>query len=180
MNVAVIMSVTWVIFWVYWFIAAFNSKRNISYNLGSSGGRLVIFLVAFVVLRFWRFNYGPPIPSPLFSGLGLVLLFLGLGLCIWSRLAMGQNWGMPMSQKAEPELVSSGPYRSIRHPIYSGILLATIGSIFIAGLAWIVLLIVVGGYFIYSAYREEGNLSRSLPGYKDYRRHTKMFIPLVL
>jgi protein-S-isoprenylcysteine O-methyltransferase Ste14 len=173
------MSATWLIFWVYWFIAAFNSKRNISYNLGGSGSRLVIVLVAFVVLRFWRFSYGPPIPSLLFSGLGLVLLFLGLGLCIWSRLAMGKNWGMPMSQKAEPELVSSGPYQSIRHPIYSGILLATIGSIFIAGLTWIVLLVVVGGYFIYSAYKEEENLSRSLPGYKDYRRHTKMFIPFV-
>jgi protein-S-isoprenylcysteine O-methyltransferase Ste14 len=46
---------------------------------------------------------------------------------VWARLHVGRNWGMPMTQRAEPELVTSGPYRFVRHPIYSGLLTAMLG-----------------------------------------------------
>jgi protein-S-isoprenylcysteine O-methyltransferase Ste14 len=45
---------------------------------------------------------------------------LGLGFAIWARVHIGRNWGTPMTQKDEPELVTSGPYHLVRHPIYSG------------------------------------------------------------
>ena len=62
------------------------------------------------------------------EALGLVLFGLGLAFAIWARVHIGRNWGTPMTQKDEPELVTSGPYRLVRHPIYSGILLANIGT----------------------------------------------------
>jgi protein-S-isoprenylcysteine O-methyltransferase Ste14 len=42
----------------------------------------------------------------------------GIGLAIWARVHLGRNWGMPMTQKSEPELVTSGPCQFVRHPVY--------------------------------------------------------------
>lgn len=66
---------------------------------------------------------------------GVALVLCGLGTAVWARISLGRNWGMPMSEKEEPELVTSGPYGVVRHPIYSGIVLATVGTALVAGLA---------------------------------------------
>lgn len=70
----------------------------------------------------------PSDPQPGAGGRCLAIWVLGLGLAVWARIYLGRNWGMPTSTKEDPELVTSGPYRTIRHPIYTGILLAMIGS----------------------------------------------------
>ena len=54
------------------------------------------------------------ISGPWLQGISLAVFFLGLALAVWARVYLGRNWGMPMSQKADPELVTTGPYRSIR------------------------------------------------------------------
>ena len=51
-----------------------------------------------------------------------------VGLAIWARVHIGRNSGTPMTEKDDPELVTSGPYRVVRHPIYSGILVAGVGT----------------------------------------------------
>jgi protein-S-isoprenylcysteine O-methyltransferase Ste14 len=55
--------------------------------------------------------------DPWRAGLGLALFSAGLGFAIWARVRLGRNWGIPMTQKDEPELVTSGPYHLVRHPI---------------------------------------------------------------
>jgi protein-S-isoprenylcysteine O-methyltransferase Ste14 len=62
---------------------------------------------------------------------------------------------MPMSRKEQPELVTSGPYVFIRHPIYTGLILAMLGSALGVNIFWALMLIPVGAYFILSAGREE-------------------------
>jgi hypothetical protein len=62
---------------------------------------------------------------------------------------------MPMSRKEQPDLVTSGPYAHRRHPIYTGPILAMLGSAISVNIFWAVLLVPVGAYFIYSARREE-------------------------
>jgi Phospholipid methyltransferase len=59
---------------------------------------------------------------------GVVLCVLGFGLGLCAPWYLGRNWGMPMSCKEQPELVTSGPYAFIRHPIYTGPILAMLGS----------------------------------------------------
>jgi protein-S-isoprenylcysteine O-methyltransferase Ste14 len=86
-----------------------------------------------------------------------------------------------MTQKFEPELVTSGPYRLVRHPIYSGILVAGIGTAVALSWPWLGLVALAGIYFVYSASVEERHLTHELPeDYPPYKRSTKMFLPFIL
>jgi protein-S-isoprenylcysteine O-methyltransferase Ste14 len=88
---------------------------------------------------------------------------------------------MPMTQKAEPELVTSGPYRLVRHPIYSGLLMAILGTALATNVSGLVLVAAIGAYFYYSASVEEKNLTATFPdAYPAYMSRTKMIIPFVL
>jgi len=85
-----------------------------------------------------------------------------------------------MSQKVDPELVTTGPYSRVRHPIYSGIILAMIGTTIAVSLYWLVAVVLIGAYFLYSAIVEERLMARLFPGsYPEYKRSTKMLIPFI-
>ena len=85
-----------------------------------------------------------------------------------------------MSQKDEPELVTSGPYRRVRHPIYSGILAAGVGTAAALSWMWLVAVALAGVYFVYSATVEERYLTQEFPDvYPRYRHWTKMLVPLI-
>lgn len=112
---------------------------------------------------------------------GTILVGLGIGLAIVARTYLGRNWGIPMSQKENPELVTSGPYGLIRHPIYSGIILAMFGSVLGLSLLWLLPLVLFTAYFIYSARREEALMCRQFPAaYPAYMKRTKMLVPFLL
>ncbi|MBV9411492.1 MAG: isoprenylcysteine carboxylmethyltransferase family protein, partial [Acidimicrobiia bacterium] len=82
------------------------------------------------------------------------------------------------SQKSDPDLVTTGPYRLVRNPIYTGILLAAVGTA--TALNWWFLVVVglAAAYFIYSATVEEKWLTERFPDTDPaYRRATKMLVP---
>ena len=86
-----------------------------------------------------------------------------------------------MTQKDEPELVTSGPYRLVRHPIYAGILIAGVGTAVALGWLWLTAFGLGGIYFIYSATVEERYLAEQFPdSYPAYKRSTKMLVPFIL
>jgi protein-S-isoprenylcysteine O-methyltransferase Ste14 len=115
------------------------------------------------------------------AAIGLVFFVLGLGLAVWARLHIGRNWGTPMTQKNEPELVTSGPYRFVRHPIYSGLVLGGVATGIALSWFWLVPVAIAGVYFIYSATVEERFLTEQFPdAYPAYKRGTKMLVPFVL
>jgi protein-S-isoprenylcysteine O-methyltransferase Ste14 len=88
---------------------------------------------------------------------------------------------MPMSQHADAQLVTSGPYRFVRHPIYSGLLAGLLGTALVTNLIDLIIVAVLGAYFYYSASVEEKNLTATFPtAYPAYRTSTKMLIPFVL
>src|SRR4029079_9021664 len=124
---------------------------------------------------------GPSVSAePWRAGLGFVLFALGLGFAIWARVHIGPNWGPPMTQKVEPELVTSGPYHLVRHPIYSGILVAGVGTAVALSWWWLVAAGLAGVYFLYSAMDEERYLTQQFPDtYPAYERSTKMLIPFI-
>jgi protein-S-isoprenylcysteine O-methyltransferase Ste14 len=118
--------------------------------------------------------------SPIVHGLGAALCVAGVALAIWARRRIGRNWGAPMSLRVDHELVTDGPYRFVRHPIYTGLLLAMLGSALAGQLWWAAILIVSTVYFGASALIEERMMGRLFPlEYPQYRKRTKMLIPFL-
>jgi protein-S-isoprenylcysteine O-methyltransferase Ste14 len=174
------VAVVWVLFWVYWLVSAMGVKHG---SRRFEGGRIPALLTAALVLVLLRVLKAGSlaIHSLAVASLGLVLLLAGIGLAVWARVHLGRNWGMPMTQKDEPELVTSGPYRFVRHPIYSGILLAFLGTALVTSLYWLLAFVVFGAYFIYAAKIEEGTLASTFPeAYARYCARTKMLVPFLL
>jgi protein-S-isoprenylcysteine O-methyltransferase Ste14 len=173
------IAIAWIIFLVYWLASALGAKE------GSAGGRRipVTGLTAISVLLLLRAFRGGSLAvhSLILEAIGAVVFASGIALAIWARVHLGRNWGMPMTQKAEPELVTSGPYRFVRHPIYSGLLAGLLGTALANSLVGLIVVAILGAYFYYSASVEEKNLTATFPEtYPAYRARTKMLIPFVL
>jgi len=169
----------WVAFWLYWIIAATRAKDGTRPSARRPRSALLLVAV-YVLLRIFRVN-GLAVHSPALEAVGAVLLLCGLALAVWARIYLGRNWGMPMTLKDEPELVTSGPYRFVRHPIYSGILLAVLGTALATNLFALLALLAIGAYFVYSARVEEQLMTDQFPtAYPPYQARTKMVIPFVL
>ena len=179
--VELVFALGWAAFWSYWLVAAFSMKRGRVPWSRELRIRAAIVVIVFVLVRLGAFRGGGLNSDPWRAGIGLVLFGAGLSFAIWARIHIGRNWGTPMSQKNEPELVSSGPYRLVRHPIYRGLLIAGIGTAVGLSWRWLIAVVLAGAYFIYSAIIEERNLTEQLPDtYPAYQRSTKMLVPFVL
>lgn len=178
--IELVFAIGWVTFWVYWLVAAFTMKRERVQWSRELRIRALIIVVALLLFRLGALRGGSLNTDPWRAGLGIILFVLGLAFAVWARMNLGRNWGTPMSQKAEPELVTSGAYRLTRHPIYSGILLATIGTSVALSWFWLIATALAGTYFIYAATVEERYLAAQFPDtYPAYKRSTRMLVPFV-
>jgi protein-S-isoprenylcysteine O-methyltransferase Ste14 len=176
----------WLLFVAYWAVAAMGAKRDASRRLwrGGIGLRLVLILLIAVVVRspalreFLAETQRSASHSDILGWAGIALCVLGFGLAISARWYLGRNWGMPMSRKEQPELITSGPYAYIRHPIYTGLILAMLGSAIGVNISWALMLVPVSAYFIYSARREETIMLQQFPEqYAAYMARTGMLAP---
>lgn len=182
-----IIVVSWVAFILVWIVTGFSAKRSVagSFMRGFGWRILALVVVAWlasngvftgVSLHRILYTFGQP-----FTALGALLSVVGVAFAIWARLYLGSNWGMPMTLRENPELVTSGPYAYVRHPIYSGLLLAILGSALAIGLVWLIPLAFASGYFLYSARREERDMLREFPDtYPAYKARTRMLVPFLL
>ena len=179
--VELVFAIGWGLFWTYWLLSAFSMRRgHVAWSrelrIRAVIGVLVILLVRFGAFRGYGLN-----TDPWRAALGLVLFAVGLAFAVWARAHIGRNWGGPMSQKDAPELVTAGPYGLVRHPIYSGVLVAGVGTA--VALSWegMIAVVLAGVYFVYSATVEERYLTEQFPDtYPVYRRSTKMLVPFIL
>lgn len=178
--VELVFAVGWAAFWLYWLVAAFSMKRGRVPWSRELGIRAVIIVLAVLLLRLGAFRGHTLNTTPWRAGLGLGLFALGLGFALWARLKLGRNWGTPMTQKDEPELVTGGPYRLVRHPIYSGVLIGAVGTAVALSWMWLIAGLLAGIYFIYSATVEERYLTEQFPdSYPAYKHSTKMLVPFL-
>ena len=179
------ISLFWIVFLLYWAISAIGTKK---YARRGAWGIFVRPAVALAIVLALLLG---PIRVSLLNEqlvhLSSAVQWLGVGLCgcgmvfaIWARVHLGSNWGMPMSLKQDAELVTSGPYAHVRHPIYTGFIVAMIGTTLVQ-ILWIVPLVLFFIYFLWSAKTEEKIMLNEFgEKYADYMRRTKMLIPLVL
>ena len=179
--VDIVIPAIWVAFWIYWLAASLTVKATRTRRPSAYVIRVAIVLVVLSLLRAGVLRgRGGAIHNPWLEALGFVVFSVGIGLAVWARIYLGRNWGTPMSEKTDPELVTTGPYRYVRHPIYSGILLGMIGTTLAITYVWLVAVVVLGAYFVYSATIEERIMERLFPdAYPPYKRSTKMLIPFI-
>jgi protein-S-isoprenylcysteine O-methyltransferase Ste14 len=169
----------WLIFWIYWLVSASVSKQSVSggWRTRLTGVSAVGVFVIAGVLRAGSLA----VHGVILAAIGALLFACGIALAVWARLHLGHNWGMPMTQRAEPELVTSGPYRFVRHPIYSGLLTAMLGTALVDNLLGLIVVAVLVVYFYYCGTVEERNLTATFPqAYPEYQSRTKMLIPFLL
>lgn len=117
----------------------------------------------------------------LFQPFGLTLVIGGVLFACWARYTLGRNWSVAAQLKHEHELIQSGPYRFVRHPIYSGLLIAFMGTAVMIG-EWraLIAFVIILGSFLYK-FRVEERLLRLHFGdsYLQYASRTKALIPVV-
>jgi protein-S-isoprenylcysteine O-methyltransferase Ste14 len=171
----------WAVFIAYWVIAGRGTKRTVGDVWRGMGIRAVILLTGFVLLRDQLRDVLRGSANPAHPIVGVAVCVGGLAFAIWARVHLGRNWGMPRAVKENPDLVTSGPYALVRHPIYTGMLVALIGSASVVGWSWLLLPAMLGAYFIYSALVEERLMLHTFPdSYPAYRSRTKMLVPFVI
>ena len=178
----------WVIFFVYWVIAAISARRGLNRNAFRGGmtlriGMFVVILAAVFVTR--RSHYLASLQRAEFDSVplavaGALVATVGAILAFVARAAIGRNWGPPATRRTDTELISAGPYGLIRHPIYSGVLLMMVGTAVGLFPIWWLVAIASGIYFILSARSEEKFMTSRFPvEYPAYRARTEMFLPFI-
>ena len=172
----------WIVFWLAWLVAGLSAKRAAQSRMGQYVGlRIATVSAVYLIIRFGVLKgHHATVSNPVLQGIGMAMFLIGLGLAVWARVHLGRNWGTPMSEKLDAELVTTGPYRHIRNPIYSGIILAAIGTMVAISWYWLVVVVLMGAYFVHSANVEEQTMQRLFPDtYPEYKRSTKKLIPLL-
>jgi protein-S-isoprenylcysteine O-methyltransferase Ste14 len=171
----------WALFALYWDSAAKRAAPAKSSE--STPSRLLHVLpvniaLLMVFLPFpWLKRYA--VPSTGLTVAGLVLLAMGMGLAVWARRHLGRNWSGRISIMVDHRLIRSGPYRWLRHPIYTGLLAMYSGAALVTG-TWLAL---AGVAIVVLAYArkirlEEANLELAFGGeYREYRRTTWALLP---
>jgi len=142
-----------------------------------------IGILGFLVIQTLFLNLFPISANPAFiSIVGLVIYSLGLIVAIIGRIQLGYNWANLEDYQVikGQNLVQTGIYSYIRHPIYTGDVLLILG-LELALNSWLVLIAVPLAFVVFKqTLAEEVILSQAFPNYNDYSRHTKMFIPFII
>ncbi len=179
----------WVVFLFYWAIAAMFVKPGTDRTAFRRGMmmRLGLFLMIVVLISLARRSPDlralqiAEFRSVNLAIAGAVIATAGAILAFTARAAIGRNWGSPGMRKTDTDLVTSGPYSLVRHPIYSGVLLMMIGTAVGITPVWWLVAAAAGFYFVYSARAEERHMSERFPDtYPAYRARTKMLLPFLL
>ena len=182
----IVVPTLWVAWLVYWGISARNVKATQWREpLGSQLLHRLPLILALILLGGPRWlpraltkRFLPE--GGLLPFLGIVLLAAGLGFSVWARRHLGRNWSAHVVVKQDHALIRSGPYRHVRHPIYTGILLAFLGTVVTIGewrglLAFLFALVS----FAVKSRAEEYRMQGTFPEYQQYRRETAALIPFV-
>jgi protein-S-isoprenylcysteine O-methyltransferase Ste14 len=175
----------WLAWLLYWVIAALGAKTTRRpESLGSRLSHVVPLLVGVALIVWprvpWEWLSLPLLPHRLLTyAAGLVLVMLGLAFTVWARLHLGRNWSGTVTLKEGHELIRSGPYAYVRHPIYTGLLVALLGSAVACGeLRAMIGLSVVAGAFIRKLRIEERLMREIFPGqYQRYCAEVPALIP---
>lgn len=120
--------------------------------------------------------------TPAVAGIGIALTLAGILFAIWARLILGANWSATVTIKQDHHLITRGPYGLVRHPIYTGLLLALTGSAIAFGelRGFLGVMVIALGFWAKSRIEERFMLQQFGSAYEEYRRRVPALIPYLL
>jgi protein-S-isoprenylcysteine O-methyltransferase Ste14 len=181
----------WLLWMVYWGISAIGVKSAIRVESNASRFFKYWLPIIVAVLLLWYSRgwlQGTPlgrrfVPAELWVvWLGLALTVAGLAFSCWARVILGRNWSGVVQLKQDHELIVRGPYSMVRHPIYTGLLLAFLGSALAVGEWRALLAVLIVGVSFWRKLRLEEHWLCDLFGdqYRDYMQRVKALVPGIL
>jgi protein-S-isoprenylcysteine O-methyltransferase Ste14 len=175
----------WLVLLLYWLISWFAVKATAERRsfASSLSYRIPMFIGGVLAAKF-----GVPYPLNIkltphtiwTEWIAAGVCVTGLGIAIWSRRTLADNWSSDVRFKQGHELMQTGPYRFVRHPIYTGVLLMcfTLAIQFGRLHCWLGALIIVLGVWI-KLKQEETVMLQHFPEYAAYRKRVKALVPFV-
>src|SRR5579864_7896885 len=176
------MMTLWLVWLATWWAAAFWSDRavkgpgavpQLTYNLMTVGGGVLLFGFN-DSYRIWALPLDWRWITPALAALGFLFAW-------WARIHLGRFWARNVSRKADHRLIDTGPYALVRHPIYTGIILATLATALLKGtvVAWAGVVVMTCGWYV-KARLEERFLHGELgAAYDAYRARVPMLVPFI-
>jgi protein-S-isoprenylcysteine O-methyltransferase Ste14 len=178
----------WIVFIAIWLLAAISTKRTIYRESQAQRLRYWVLLVIACLLLI----YGRQLSYPLnlriiphrepIAWTAAVLCIVGLLFALWARFILGRNWSGVVTLKEGHQLVERGPYRFVRHPIYTGLLAMFFATALVqrhlAG--FVGALLMFASFWIKLGFEEKLMLQQFPERYAAYRQRTKRIIPFVL
>jgi protein-S-isoprenylcysteine O-methyltransferase Ste14 len=180
--------VVWIVFVLYWQIKAADTKATQRLEPAASRIlRVLIFVIAIALLsipriplhwlyvQLWPQGYWP-------FWLGAALTVAGLLFAVWAREHLGRNWSRSVTIKQGHELITTGPYAVVRHPIYTGILAGFLGMAIaisqVRGFIVVVLIFLV--FWLKLRMEEKWMRSQFGETYATYAQQTAALVPYLL
>jgi len=171
---------------VVWLIGAFTTKRTVK-SRSARSGIVYLTLILLSVLCFQRtFRFGwlasRFVPMSAASAyVGLALTVAGCAFTVWARFYLGSNWSARPTIKQGHTLIRGGPYSLVRHPIYTGIVLALLGTaIYIGEIRALIGTVLALIAFKVKSLLEENFMTEQFGAeYAQYKQQVKALIPFV-
>ena len=183
-----LITLLWVAFLVYWQIMAARAKTTARLEpAGSRVLRVVLFAVALVLyswhtipvawlrIQLWPGSYA-------LYNVGIAVTAAGIAFAVWARVHLGTNWSRSVTLKKDHELITTGPYHLVRHPIYTGILFGLMGATIAEGQVRSVIALALIAWSLWRKLSLEEKWMREEFGetYAEYSRHTAALVPGIL
>jgi protein-S-isoprenylcysteine O-methyltransferase Ste14 len=175
----------WLVWLTYWiiigqFVKPTKSAESLAERFMHLGPAAVGFYLVFHD-RHWGHIYGPLHFAEPVRWCGTILTVVGLLFATWARAYLGRNWSGVITLKEGHELVRNGPYRFVRHPLYTGFLLAVFGSALVAatGDALVGFAVITIAYLV-KLRREEAILTAEFGDqYRQFQREVPALLPFL-
>jgi protein-S-isoprenylcysteine O-methyltransferase Ste14 len=179
----------WLALGIFWLAGALTAKRSARTQSPASRTLQVVPEIAAFFLLFGRFRWPywlrwrfTPEDSLTWAWVGLALTAAGIAFAVWARLWIGSNWSGRVTIKEQHELIQNGPYAIVRHPIYSGFLVAILGTAIVQGeLRSLLALPLATLGWIFKLRMEESFMTQQFGStYLDYKKRVKALVPFVV
>ena len=174
----------WGAWLLFWFAFARGNKRTATpvgllWRFTALAAIFVVLLGSRQFPEYFRHPLRPPRAA--WAYIGLALTAGGLGFTMWARRALGTNWSALPGLKKDHELIERCSYRLVRHPIYTGLLLAIFGTCLAGGRVWNLSVVAMAALLLIVKLKaEEALLTRQFPdAYPLYQRRVKAIIPFL-